>query len=634
MTQIYKDAGVLVGLEIHQQLSTGRKLFCGCSGTAPPGRHEEHFVRYLRPVRSEMGNYDDAALFEGSRARTIRYSGEAQNSCMVEYDEEPPHDIDANSVRTALTIAAAMESDIFDEIYVMRKTVIDGSNTSGFQRTMLVAQGGAIRVGDYKVGVQSICLEEDSARPITESHDAKEYALDRLGIPLIEIALEPVSGTPGYVREVAWYVGRLLRGTGMVARGIGSIRQDVNVSVRDGGGVVEIKGIQQLEQLEKAIEYEAHRQAGLVDISKRIKRQVKKYEAKVLDVTGILESCESKIIHKSIKSGNGITAMSIRNFAGLLGYEPYPGIRLGREIGQMVKQYGIGGIFHSDELPAYGITEKDMVAIRDFTGAGDNDGIIMIAAPAVKTGHIIQAIANRLEQAHQGVPAETRRVNPDGTTTFLRPRPGSARMYPETDVPPVLINDKDIQEALKNVPKPWEERVSETSRRYGISAHLAGQLLDSEYTAIFSDIVRDTSVSSAFVASALCSTIVSLERQGLEAGLMGHGSIREIFALLDSNDITKESVEIIFREIMSGRSRSVKEAVERTGSSVTSDDEVSRILDDIISSKMDLIRNLGDGAAGPLMGAAMTKLRGKAPGHTVNRMLVQKITDVKDTLDD
>ncbi|MXY61581.1 MAG: Glu-tRNA(Gln) amidotransferase GatDE subunit E, partial [Cenarchaeum sp. SB0665_bin_23] len=252
----FDNAGVRVGLEIHQQLNTGRKLFCNCSGVAPPGIIQQ-FTRRLRPVKSEMGRYDPAAVFEGNRDMSILYHADDNNSCLVERDEEPPHHVDNMSKEISLVVSAALKSTIYEEIYAMRKTVIDGSNTSGFQRTMLVSRGGILNVGDISVGVQSICLEEDSARVLGEKDGVKEYNLDRLGIPLIEIALEPISGTPHQVRLAAEGLGRLLRGIKMVARGIGTIRQDVNISVRDGNGIVEIKGLQQLDQLERVVEYEA-----------------------------------------------------------------------------------------------------------------------------------------------------------------------------------------------------------------------------------------------------------------------------------------------------------------------------------------------------------------------------------------
>ncbi|MBA4459797.1 MAG: Glu-tRNA(Gln) amidotransferase GatDE subunit E, partial [Nitrosopumilaceae archaeon] len=259
----FDDVGVKVGLEIHQQLHTNKKLFCDC----PPIESDEYtkkFQRRLRAVKSELGEYDPAALFEKSKSKSIVYFGNSKSSCLVEEDEEPPHNLDEDAKKLALVIASSLKSNIFSEIYPMRKTVIDGSNTTGFQRTMLISQGGFIDVEGEKIGVQSICLEEDAAKLLGDKGSVREYSLDRLGVPLVEIALEPVEGSPTKIKKIALSLGKLLRSTKKVTRGIGSIRQDVNVSVKNGGAVVEVKGVQQLDQLEKIIEFEAKRQHGLV----------------------------------------------------------------------------------------------------------------------------------------------------------------------------------------------------------------------------------------------------------------------------------------------------------------------------------------------------------------------------------
>ena len=73
---------------------------------------------------------------------------------MDEKDEEPPHDLDHDAKKISLLISSMLKSKIFSEIHVMRKTVIDGSNTSGFQRTMLVSQGGNLKVNEKNIGVK------------------------------------------------------------------------------------------------------------------------------------------------------------------------------------------------------------------------------------------------------------------------------------------------------------------------------------------------------------------------------------------------------------------------------------------------------------------------------------------------
>ncbi|HJU14350.1 MAG TPA: Glu-tRNA(Gln) amidotransferase GatDE subunit E, partial [Candidatus Nitrosotalea sp.] len=213
MSEVQIDKiGLKVGLEIHQQLGTGKKLFCSC----PPIESTDYpikFTRKLRITRSELGELDPSALFETSKQKSILYYANPESSCLVEKDEEPPHDLDPDAKETSMIIAAALNTNVFSEVYVMRKLVIDGSNTSGFQRTMLLGLGGSLEVDGKPVGVQSICLEEDAAKLLNDSADLREYTLDRLGIPLVEIALDPVSGTPQEIKKIALTMGRLLRAT-------------------------------------------------------------------------------------------------------------------------------------------------------------------------------------------------------------------------------------------------------------------------------------------------------------------------------------------------------------------------------------------------------------------------------------
>ena len=235
----------------------------------------------------------------------------------------------------------------------MRKIVIDGSNTGGFQRTALIGIGGVLNTDNFNVGVQSICIEEDAAKLVSDDGSIRNYGLDRLGVPLIEIALEPIGGKPNEIVAVAHTLGRLLRATRRVTRGLGSIRQDINISIMD-GAVVEIKGVQRLEQLTKVIEYEMLRQHGLVLVSSRLKNDRKPQEIeigkKIEDVTDILSRSPSKIIKGLLdKPYCRFKAIRARGFAGIIGFEPYSEIRVGKQLGELVRFYGIGGIFHSDE---------------------------------------------------------------------------------------------------------------------------------------------------------------------------------------------------------------------------------------------------------------------------------------------
>lgn len=628
MSEIQLDKiGLLVGLEIHQQLATGAKLFCNCK----PIESDEYSIKFSRKLRitsSELGEFDPSAIFEKSKEKTILYSRNPQSSCLVEQDDEPPHDLDHNAKETVLIMASALKSNIFNEIYVMRKLVIDGSNTSGFQRTMLVSTGGSLEVNGKSIGVQSICLEEDAAKLLRDSGDTREYSLDRLGIPLVEIALDPVAGTPQEIRDIALTLGRMLRATKRVGRGIGSIRQDVNVSIEGGGSVIEVKGVQKLDQLEKVIEYEAKRQHGLKIIAEKLrtlKTEKIIVENDVKNVADVFKSCKSKIIQKSLSEGSSIKAMKIKGLAGMFGWEPYPGIRLGKQLGELVRFFGLGGLFHSDELPNYGIEEPEIQQIRNILNMGLDDAFIIVAGNEKKLDTVIGSIIKRIEDAKNGIPAETRAATITGETVFLRPRPGSSRMYPETDIPPIIVTNTEIEQAKSKIPKSWEENLLALQKQYELNQQLSVQVFDSEYLDLFETICKDKRVSPNFVASTLCGTITNLERQGMDSGLLKTTDILEAFSLVTEGKIAKESLEMIFTSIMSGKSKTISEAIKSNALNTIEDTELHKILDELIESSSKIIEEQGLRSMGPLMGLAMKTLRGKVDGQKLNQLLENKI---------
>ena len=621
-----KNIGLKVGLEIHQQLDTKKKLFCDCI----PTEEEEFtrkFTRRLRAAKSELGKIDPAALFESTKSKTIIYYANPNSSCLVEEDEEPPHTLDSDAKNIALLIGSALESKIFSEIHVMRKTVIDGSNTTGFQRTMLVAQGGSIEVGGKKVGVQSICLEEDAGKLIKDEGNHRFFSLDRLGVPLVEIALDPVEGDPKFVKDIALTLGRLLRVTKRVMRGIGTIRQDVNISI-EGGGVIEVKGVQQLDQLEKIIEFEAKRQYGLKLISEKINQtgftEISK-KKDVFDITDVMQKCNSKIIKKSIEKQEEIFGIRIKKLKGLFGFEPYSEIRLGREIGQLVRFFGIGGVFHSDELPNYGIEDVDIKRVTKKLDIQNDDAFLIIAGEKISVGFAIDAIINRITLAKNGPPAETRAATQNGDTIFLRPRPGASRMYPETDIPTVKVSDKELAEARSNIPKSWEESIRELEEKYQINNQLAEQIFDSNYFELFEKICSEKQNSPNFVASILCSTITNLERSGLDSSLLNDEQITNTFELLEQEKINKESIQIIFEQIMSKKANDVLQALENASIIQLTEEELDKILDNIIQNNTDKIKQEQMRALSGLMGLAMKEVRGKASGKIINQKLKEKI---------
>ncbi|HXW03137.1 MAG TPA: Glu-tRNA(Gln) amidotransferase subunit GatE [Nitrosarchaeum sp.] len=620
------DVGVKVGLEIHQQLATNKKLFCNCM----PSESDEYFIKFLRKLRaskSELGEYDPAVLFEKSKSKTIMYYANPASSCLVEQDEEPPHELDDDARKIALIIASTLKSNIFSEIYTMRKTVVDGSNTTGFQRTMLISQGGNFEVDGKNIGIQSICLEEDAAKNLGDEGSTRKFGLERLGIPLVEIATEPFEAKPQQIKSIALGLGRILRSTKKVKRGLGSIRQDVNVSIKDGGVVIEVKGVQQLEQLEKVVEYEAKRQHGLLKISKKLQEIEWSHnnEDRRL-VTEQFKKCESKIIQNAIKKNQEIVTIVFKNMRGTFGYSPYEGIRLGKEVAELVRFFGLGGVFHSDELPNYGIEEKDIENLKEFLKINDNDAFLVLAIPFEMIDTIIDQIILRIEHIkNKGIPNDTRLATQIGETKFLRPRPGAARMYPETDIPPILISKKELEDARKNIPKSWDESIKDLQTRYEINEQLAEQIFDSRYIELFEKIVEKTKINTMFVASILCSTITNLERNGLNANLLQNDDIVKTFELLDIGKIAKESIEIIFENIMAGKAKTIEEAMKNTSIEVVNESNLEKIIAEIVETNQEIIKNQKERAVGPLMGIAMKKLRGKASGEMINNLLLKNI---------
>jgi len=312
----------------------------------------------------------------------------------------------------------------------------------------------------------------------------------------------------------------------------------------------------------------------------------------------------------------------------MFGFEPYSGIRLGKEIGQLVRFFGIGGVFHSDELPNYGINDSDVGKVRKHLELADKDGFLIIAGEDPKLDYAVNSIVKRIQDAVTGVPAETRAATQDGETVFLRPRPGASRMYPETDIPSINVMPEEVKLARENIPKSWDDSIAEIQQKYDLNFQLSEQIFDSEYMEMFEKICENKKNSPNFVASILCSSITNLERKGLDAMLLKPEHIIESFELLASGKIPKESLEIIFESIMSGKSENVSIAMQSTDVSSMDEAELNRILDKIIQNNMDLVKERGEHAVVTLMGIAMKEVRGKASGKMVNDLLRKKVSEL------
>ncbi|MEB3859828.1 MAG: Glu-tRNA(Gln) amidotransferase subunit GatE [Desulfurococcales archaeon] len=627
----YASLGLRVGLEVHQQLDTRHKLFCKCLSSLSEEEHDS-FVRRLRPTRSELGDVDVAALFEWRKGRVYEYQAPILHSCLVESDEEPPHPLNTEALLIALAFAISVESWIPDEIHVMRKVVIDGSNTSGFQRTAVVALGGHIWVSSgKKVPLETIALEEDASRKIGDKGRTVTYRLDRLGIPLIEIATAPVIRDPEEAREVAEAIGRQLRLMGRVRRGIGTIRQDLNVSI-EGGAKTEIKGVQRLDLIPKVIENEVKRQLSLLEIKRELEdRGVKAsdLEEEPADVTEVFSETKSRVIRRAIEKGGRVLALKLRGFKGILGKEVMPGRRFGTELADYARFWGgVGGIFHSDELPGYGISPSELDRVYEALGADKGrDAVVLVADEKKRALKALSAVKDRAVMALRGVPEETRGAREDGTTYYLRPRPGSARMYPETDIPPIRVTSDLLETAEKLKPEPLPVKLEKLIKRHGLSEELAEEAIrDIRFDLIerlidkYGDKIGAKSIVSLFVVN-----LRGLRREGVDVDSIPDDKLEEVISLIAEGSIAREAFESVVAALARNPNASVGDVVEELGVARISVEEASSIVERIIRENLDTLKSRGPKAFSVAMGLAMRELRGRIEGKIVAEIVKERL---------
>jgi glutamyl-tRNA(Gln) amidotransferase subunit E len=630
MTIDYAKVGLKVGLEIHQQLNVNSKLFCSC----PPELFKEEpeiiFLRRLRPTQSELGQIDPAAYFEFQKGIKSLYEANPNSSCLVEMDEEPPHLINLDAVKVVLTASLMMNMQPVDEVHVMRKTVIDGSNTTGFQRTAIIALDGWIKVGDKTIPMQAASLEEDAARKTGTQEKGKtiRYRIDRLGIPLIEVATAPVIYSPKEAQEVALIIGRILRDTGKVMRGLGTIRQDLNVSLPN-GALIEIKGVQELELISTVIEYEVQRQLGLIGIKEELAKKgitPKSLKPDFIDVTSLFRESKNKIIRKAIDKNQKVFAVRLAGFAGLLGRELMPNFRLGTELSDHAKFWGrVGGIFHTDESPNSGITSEEVKTLRKTVNARESDGVVFIADKVENVLDALKAVVERSQEACIGVPVETRTAKDDATTRYMRPRPGAARMYPETDIPPQTITDELVEKIRANLPEPANKKLARLIKQYKLNEKLAKQLVDSEYSNLFETIVRESRVTTSTAAVFLTETLKALKREGIQIDNVSDEQIKNIFITIGSGELAKEAIVDLFRWLSKNEGKTLQDAVNTLGLKLFTEVDLTPIIDRIIAANTQQIKKRGKKAFGMLMGATMKEVRGKANPELVDKLLRERL---------
>ncbi len=617
----YKQLGLKVGLEIHQQLNTKRKLFCHCPTVLRTDDPIFTVERKLRPTPSEIGEVDVAALKEYMRGKTYIYQYYDTN-CLVELDEEPPHLVSDEAKVIGVEVSLLLNSNIIEEIQVMRKTVLDGSNTSAFQRTMLISTNGYIKTKDGPVSILTVCIEEDAARLISQDDTTKTFRLDRLGIPLVEIATGPDISNPEQAKEAAYILGQILRATGKVKRGLGTIRQDLNVSIREGGRV-ELKGVQKLEMIPLWVEREIERQINLVEIKKELnnKSSEKDLELKIIELTDIFSNTSSKIIASSIKKNGAVYGIKLKNFKGILGKEIQKGRRFGTELADHAKTYGLSGLFHIDELPNYGITADEVNKIKTKLKINELDSFVIITGKKDICYKALEEVFERCKKAFSGVPNETRDALDDGNSKYSRPLPGRARMYPETDILPFTIDTKLIDNIKENLPETFDEKVKGFISKYGLKKEEAERIVY-ENPELFEKVSTTLDIKSTIFIKAL-DLSKNLEKE--EGYVTDDETLYLLFEKVSKGIIAKEGIEEVLKRVSKG------EDIEKVLSEFSSENssfDVESAIEKIIMEKRDFIVEKGDRAISPLMGICMKEFRGKVDGSLINKILKEKIEEI------
>ncbi len=466
-SQYYEKLGLRAGLEVHAQINSNRKLFCHCKPkiTPPKLSPDYTFERRFRPVLGEMGDYDAGMVVEFEKDYQVIYFTfpPPYDVCSYEFDETPPFLPDPEAIDTGFFLARYYNcQSLVDEVVFNRKQYLDGSITTGFQRTAVLGRDGYILLNGKKIRISNFNVEEDAARRVNfvdRTNRTVYFNLDRLSFPLVEIITNHEDcNNPQDLADLARLIGLGLRATRKGVRGIGSIRQDVNISIKRGDRA-ELKGVQDLKKFQIYVDREIQRQMALIRIMDQLNdRDIDEtdFEHFYYDVSKIIDN------YSDLRRNNDWEAFGIRlpKCAGILKQIVQPGRSFGIEVcdkAELISGLPIKQMFNSDENPEW-MSSKAYAKFFEVLGLENEDAFFVTVGPTDKAIHALKKIIERMKMALSGVPKETRRVLENGNSEFLRVIHGKDRLYPDTDTAPIPI----VPERLKKIfaqefpPKLWD----------------------------------------------------------------------------------------------------------------------------------------------------------------------------------
>lgn len=545
----YDRIGFMSGLEVHQQLLTKEKLFCHC----PAGKYHKHedydaqIIRHMRPTLSELGEYDGTALMEFKTRKEITYRIKNETTCTYEIDDTPPFPINREALGIGLEISLLSRLNIVGEVHIIRKQYLDGSIPAGFQRTAILGVNGEIPLKNKKVGLIQLSIEEDSCREISDIGHKRIYKTDRLGMPLIETVTEPELLNPDEVQEACDYIRFLNRSTGKVATGIGAGRQDVNVSCK-GGTRVEIKGVSHTKWIPELTHNEAFRQWSLLrlrdDLLPRIKKE--NWEMDFAELNYYLFSFPSSDIIQAKEAGFTIMAVNLPQFRKLLSHFTQPGKVFADEISERLKVIAcleLPNMTHSESLDPQ-IAEDDFEKIRELMKTGKEDAQIVFWGPKDDIATALDTIKERCLMAFDGIPPETRKSFPNGTTIFERVLPGADRMYPDTDSAPIPLEDSYIENLRSKLPTDVIDRYHQL-QKWEVPSDTYTYIFKKNLFPLIDKMHYELEISPRFIGAFLGHKLKYVEGHHKSADHFDYKIIHGLFKYLKDQELEFELAEIM-----------------------------------------------------------------------------------------
>jgi glutamyl-tRNA(Gln) amidotransferase subunit E len=617
--ETYAALGFMSGLEIHQQILTAKKLFCRCPAGIYSNTWDAEILRHMRPTLSEMGEYDGTALMEFKTKKDIIYQIKKETVCTYEFDDTPPFMINQEALEIALAITMLLKCSLISEIHISRKQYLDGSIPTGFQRTTILGVDGAIPYKGRTIRIRQLGLEEDACREVSDHAHVRTYRTDRLGMPLIETVTYPDMKAPQEVADVAQLLRRLVRAAGLVRTGMGAAREDVNVSVA-GGTRIEIKGVPRIPRIPLLVHIEAFRQSTLLDLREELKLRgitPENFQAEIKDLTGLLKGTRFSPIHLALEKGGSIQGVRLCGFEGILARSTQPGTLFLREFSDRVRVVACLDLMPNiacTDIAEGNLSPAEWNHVRRAMGSGGKDTIAIVWGPPDDARLAAAEVRARALEALRGVPSETRQALADGTNGFERILPGPDRMYPDTDHPPMPLEDarlKRVQESLP--PPPWERE--ERYLAMGLAAPLARRMSASPGAGLFEQVVAG-GTEPTFAVRVLLDRMRALRRKGLDARRVGREFLLSMFAAHREGRIVRDAAGPLLAAAAKGAG-DVAKAVEELGLRPAPAGEVSRAAEAAAREGEGRAFKTGTARERFLMGAAMRALRGRVEGKDV-----------------